>query len=194
MRSVLIALLFLVLPAARLLAESTPEQMVTLYFDSFKKGDFETIAINIHDEELEKFKESVFPAIERSLEQDPVGASRDAAALRYFMGKDSIEVVREEPPREFFIRFMKWIAQLNPVMMTGMSGATIQTLGFIPEKDMAHTVFRVDVDMMGAQFSQMKVMSVKKQGEEWKLMLTGEIHGMAKMFERQTPPMKPSEK
>jgi len=192
MRTILAAFLFLALSSGRVAAEDTPveiktpEQMVTLYFDAFKQGNFEVIADNMHEQELIKFKAAILPAIEKSREQDPIGAGRDAAALRSFLGIDSVDVVKAESPRDFLVRFMKWMAKLNPMMMTGMAGATMETLGSVPEKDMVHIVCRVNVDMLGVNFSQLKVMSVKKQGDEWKLMLTGEIDGMAKVLEGQS--------
>jgi len=52
------------------------------------------------------------------------------------------------------------------MMARTMAGATIETLGFVPEKDMAHVVYRINIDMMGAKVSQLNVMSLKKQDKK----------------------------
>jgi hypothetical protein len=148
----------------------------------------ETLAANMHEGELAKFQQTLLPVIEQSLESDPIGASRDAAAIRQLTQQDSIETIRAETPRAFFIRFMKWMMKLNPMMVTSLAGATIQPLGFVPENDMAHVIYRINLDMMGAKVSQLKVMSVKKQDEAWRLMMTGEIEGLGKLFNQKPKP------
>lgn len=180
---ILPVLALLVLPVASLTAQSTPQEMARIYFDAFKQGDMTQVADNMHEEELAKFRASMLPIIERNLDAEQMVMTRDAAAIRQFAGEDSIETLRDESPRDFFLRFMNWMTRMNPMMLKMMAGATMEPLGFVEEKDMAHVVCRVNVDVMGATVSQMNVMSVRKQGDTWKLMLTGEIEGLAKAMQ-----------
>ena len=183
MKTAVAALFILTLSIVGVRAASTPEEMTVLYFDSFKKGDVDTIVANMHEGELGKFQKALIPVIEKNVEQDPTGAGRDAAAIRQLVGKNTIDEIRQETPQAFFARFLNWMIKLNPSTIKSMAGATMQPLGHIEEEDMAHVTCRVNVVIMGATISQLKVMSVKKQSDEWKLMLTGEIEGMAKLMQ-----------
>lgn len=166
-------------------AGATPEEMIQQYFEAFKLGDMQHLASIMHDGELEKFKKTMLPVIESGVTStnEGVQSQRDVFLLKQITGRDAIETIREESPRDFFVRFMKAVLKMNPTMTTTLSGATIQTLGFITENDMAHVVYRMSLDVMGAKMTQMNLMSVKQQGDEWRLMLTGEVEGMSKLLE-----------
>jgi len=164
-------------------AEKTPEEMIQLYFDAFKKNDLKQVADNMHEGELAKFKDVMMPVIEKGVESAAGGYTDDHVALRLFVQSENIEAIRADSPKEFFLRFLNWVMQLNPMMKTSLDGATIQVLGSVPESDMAHVVYRMSLDLFGARMSQLAVMSVKKQDGEWKLMMTGEIEGMGKLLQ-----------
>ncbi len=169
-------------------AGSTPQEMARLYFDAFKSGDMESMAANMHEEELAKFKDSMIPVIAKNLNPDTVDMTREAVAIRQLAGRDSLEKIQAEDPRVFFLRFMNWMNRMNPMIAKMMSGSKIDTLGYVEEKDMAHVVCRITMEVMGATVSQMKVMSVKKDGEQWKLMLTGEIEGLSSAMQPRSTP------
>jgi hypothetical protein len=175
-------LVLLATPFLTLHAETTPEDMILRYFDAFQRGDVEALASIMHEGELAKFKKTLLPVIEVNLMMDPVGASRDAAAVRQFAGPDDVETIRAESPTAFFTRFMNWMIKLNPTLVKSMAGATIQPLGSILEDDMAHVTYRIQLSVMGASMTQLKVMSVKKQDGEWRLMMPGELEGLGKLM------------
>jgi len=170
------------------IAEKTPESLLVEYFNAFKTGDLETMSAIMHDEELEKLKKEMLPVVERGINSVKSGIGQDQVAKRLFSESDDIEAIRAESAKMFFIRFMEWVYVLNPSMKTAMSGATVQPIGHVMEGEVAHVVYRVGVEMAGTKFNQVTVMSAKKSGDEWKLMLTGEIEGMGKLLQRNMKP------
>ena len=163
-------------------AGQSPEEMIQLYFDAFKKGDNQVLADNMHKGELARFKDALMPLFETGLDSSPGGFASERAMLRLFVGDADMEQVRNESPQDFFIRFLSWVMGLNPAIKQSMAGATIEIIGSVPEKDMTHVLYRMSVNMMGTTMKQLSVMSVKKEGDDWKLMLTGEIEGMSQML------------
>ncbi|HMO49652.1 MAG TPA: hypothetical protein PKE26_02975 [Kiritimatiellia bacterium] len=178
------SIILCLLGASFLARATTPEELVTRYFEAFKKGDMEAVAGEMHLGELTKFKDTLLPVLEQTIVSSAAGPGRDELMIRQFTNRDDMETIREESPRAFFVRFMRWVMKLNPMMSQTMSAASIETLGHIIEKDMAHVVYRIHIDMMGAKVSQLNVMSVKKEDEAWRLMMTGEIEGMGKMLQQ----------
>jgi len=181
-----IALLFaFVFPV---LAEKTPEALLAEYFTAFKAGDLETMSKIMHENDLEKLKREMMPVVERGINSVKSGIGQDEVAKRLFSEDDDVEAIRAESAQMFFIRFMEWVHELNPNMKSAMSGATIQPIGHVMDGEVAHVVYRVSVEMAGTKFNQVTVMSAKKSGDEWKLMLTGEIEGMGKLLQRNVKP------
>lgn len=171
------------LAASLLRAEETPEAMAIRHFDAFKNNDMIEVANCMYEPDMVKMKQNLLPAVEKTFATDPGGISRDAAAMRLFLGNDDIEVLRAEPPRDFFIRFMNWVVRVNPMALKMVAGGTIQPLGHIMEGDTAHVVCRVNLEVLSMQVSQMKVVSVKKDGDEWRVLLGGDIEGLARMMQ-----------
>ncbi|HMP73416.1 MAG TPA: hypothetical protein PKE55_09165 [Kiritimatiellia bacterium] len=178
-----------VITAGALLAESSPEEMVIRYFQAFQKGDVDGLAEIMHEGELENFQQALYPAIAESVTSDPMGLTRQGAMVRLLTGGDDLKTIRDETPVAFYTRFMKWMIRINPAVVSSLSGATLQPLGSIPEDDMAHVVYRIQLDLLGANISQLKVMTVKKDDEgAWRLTMTGEIEGLGRLLQSGTAP------
>lgn len=164
-------------------AEDTPEAMAIRHFDAFKTGDMEAVADCMAVEDMAKMKMNLIPAVEKTFASDPAGISRDAAAMRLFLGRDDVEVLRDENPRDFFIRFMNWVVKVNPMALKMVAGGTLTPLGHVMEGETAHVVCRVNLDVLSMQVSQMKVVSLKKVDDAWRVLLGGDIEGLARMMQ-----------
>ena len=165
-------------------AESTPEEVVVTYFASFKESDMKNLASNMHPDELTKFRKMMLPVMVKGISMTTnVDESEDAMAMQVFTGDDSIGNISNESPEAFFTRFMKWVMTINPDMKSSMESAKIEPVGHVMEGDLAHVVYRMKVEMLGTFVTQISAITLKKNGDEWKLMLTGEIEGMSKLLE-----------
>jgi hypothetical protein len=187
MKILRLAFTALIITSSIAFAENTPEGMIKLYFDAFKSGDHERMAANMHPDELEKLKKELLPVVARGIEGAQSGMTRDQYALTLFADSEDIEIITNESPAEFFVRFMSWINRMNPMLKNTIGGASIETVGHLMEGDLAHVVYRVMINMSGTRMTQLSVMSVKKSGDEWKLMMSGEIEGMGKLLQRDAP-------
>jgi hypothetical protein len=54
-----------------------------------------------------------------------------------------------------------------------------EILGTVREKDMAHVVTRITAGVQEVRMNQLTVVCTKPLGMEWKLMLSGELEGLA---------------
>jgi len=183
MRLIITALLFSSL-AASAHAASTPEEVVTIYFQNFQRGDMQALAASMHPDELTKFRDMMLPVIEKGIaaaEEDP--DAEDPLAMKVFAGIDDLDAIRAESTEAFFARFMNWVMTINPMMKSSMDGTKVETIGHVDEGDLTHVVFRMHVEMLGATVKQLSAISLKKSDDTWKLMLTGEIEGMSKLLQ-----------
>ena len=168
---------------------ATPEQTATDYFSAFRRGDMAAVSMAMHPAELSKFRDMIVPVIEKGLAVEDDRA--ELLGLDMLLGGDSVEYLWTESPEEFFTRFMNWLLKLNPMMKSSMAGARVEPIGHVMEGELAYVVIRMQMDMLGAQISQVSAISLKKDGEAWKLMLTGEIEGMGKLLEANLDMMAP---
>jgi len=168
---------------------ATPEEIASAYFDAFRRGDMAAVSAAMHPEETSKFQAMIVPVLEKGLAAEDDRA--ELLGLDVLIGGDSIEYLYTEAPDVFFTRFMKWLLELNPTMKSSMAGATVQPLGHVDEGELVHVVYRMQMDMLGARISQISAISLKKDGDTWKLMLTGEIEGMGKLLEANLDMMNP---
>ncbi len=168
---------------------ATPEEVASAYFDAFRRGDMVAVGAAMHPDETSKFQAMIVPVLEKGLAVEDDRA--ELLGLDALVGGDSVEYLYTEAPDVFFTRFMKWLLELNPTMKSSMAGATVQPLGHVVEGELVHVVYRMHLDMLGARISQISAISLKKDGADWKLMLTGEIEGMGKLLEANLDMMAP---
>lgn len=174
--------------ASRAHAEASPEDLVNQYFQAFRGGDLETMATLMHPDELASMQKELIPIIAQGIDAVESGTAVDPLQLKLFSDTDSIEVISNEPPADFFVRFMSWINRMNPMMQESIRDSAIQTIGHVTETDeIAHVVYRITIMAQGTRVSQVNVMPAKKLDDEWKLMMSGEIKGISSLLKKNMP-------
>jgi hypothetical protein len=161
----------------------SPEQLVSLYYEKIGKGDMAALADYMHGEELKKFRDMILPILEEGIK-----SGEDSEVLKGFTRGDPLEKVQQYSPKEFFRRFLAWITEINPGMTDILKNSTFIPIGHVADGDLIHVVFRMNTKIEGVTITKVSVMSLKKDGAEWKLLLTGEIEGMTKALQRQGKP------
>ena len=58
-----------------------------------------------------------------------------------------------------------------------------QILGSVPEKDQAHVLARVNSRALGMEQSTLTVISTRRDGDGWKLLLNGQIESLRRMLQ-----------
>jgi hypothetical protein len=168
MRAWILTLVLLGTGAAQ--AASTPEQTVKDYMTAFQQRGMTSVAEFIHPAELERFKSMLMPVFENSPEADR------QQGLDMFFGKGTtLETLKAMPPAKFMSSFMEVVGK----QLEGMKFSSFDVLGSVREGELVHVVTRVGVDAKGIQMTKLQVTSTKPFGKEWKLILTGELEGIA---------------
>lgn len=144
--------------------------------DDLAKGDFDKYASRYHPEALESFKKMMLPIFELAA-QDTSGES--GTAQIFGQAFKDLEEVRRMSPEKFFSSVFRVLMGSTPSMKDALAGAKVESLGYVAEADLAHVVTRMKVSMMGMSVTKLTVVTMKKQGDDWKMMLSGDIEGMA---------------
>jgi len=159
----------------------SPEELVLLYYKHMATHDMNTLAGYMHSKALNNIKEMLLPFL-----KDALNSNEASGLLFAFTQGDTLKQIKEYSPQKFFSRFLLWILSLKPDMDTILKTSSIKPIGHISENDIAHVVFRMTSDFKGMRISKLSVMSLRKEGNKWKFLLTGEIEGIAQALQRQT--------
>lgn len=157
-------------------AAESPESVVQRYSAALKAGDYQKCAELMHPEALEKFRNLLLPLLDV-----PPGHDKDDSALALFGGKDAA-AVKKLSPTEFFASFMGGMTGKAPGLKEALGSANMTPIGSVPEGDVLHVVCRTSAALQGASFSMMEVVSVKRSAGNWRVLLSGEIEGMAELL------------
>jgi len=163
--------LFLVLLALipRLLsAQQTPEQAAERYFAATKAMDWSATAAMMHPQALQSMK-SMFVEL----------ASLDSAGtmIRPMLGVQPDELAAL-PPARVYERVLNMITRMQPQAIEAMRGASFDVVGHVMEGDTAHVVYRLRMAVEGNTVTQTSVLSLARDGGDWRGLLTGDIQNM----------------
>lgn len=167
--AVMAALLGLVMPA---FAESSPGSVAVAYFAAIKSDGLVAAADYIHPDELQRFRGMFSPLLANV--NSPVAQS---FAQAVFGSGATAQSVAALDPLSFTGGFMGFVeGQLKGVDMTF---GDMQILGSVPEGETVHLVTRSSPGAAGVQITRLEVMSLKPYQDTWRLLLSGEIEGLA---------------
>jgi hypothetical protein len=165
---------------ARAAPAAKPESVVQDYFAALQQNGLTSAADFMHPDELRRFKEMIFPILAA---EDAAGRHDLREAM--FGANATMGDAESASPADFLRAFMRFVA-------ARMSDAKphfdrIEVLGAIPEGDVVHVVTRVYVGVGDLAVRQMEVVSLKPSGDDWKLMLTGQMEGLAQALRARVP-------
>ncbi len=178
MRLYTLLLIGLVLSAVQPQAE-TPEEVAANYFAQLKLGGANKVAALMHPDELRKFREMLTPIVESGL-----ASEKERTLFRKFSDPKDASKMKPLNDSEFMNTFMEWVEVVQPGFTATLKSATIETLGHVREKDISHVVVRMKIHADGVDVEKMGVVSVKDYQGKPKMILTGEMKGMAEALKR----------
>jgi hypothetical protein len=169
----------------RAVAQSSPEAVAVAYVAAIKSGGFSASADFIHPDELQRFKSMFAPLL-----ADPKSPAAQGFAQAMFGPQATAESVAALDP----LSFMRGVMSFLEDQMQGfdMTIGDVQVLGAVPENDTVHLVTRNTAGAAGVQLTQLEVMSLKPYQNTWKLLLSGQLEGLAQALNR-TPTPSPDE-
>ncbi|MEM9594087.1 MAG: hypothetical protein AAGD06_07480 [Acidobacteriota bacterium] len=173
-------------PQADAAALEGPEAAASAYFTSLQNEGMGSIVDHMHPEELGKFKAMLQPVFEAAAR---IG---DRGILDMTFGPEAtIEEVQGSSPAQFMASFMRIIeAQLGG---QGLNFDEIEVLGTVPEGEVSHVLTRVKVGAAGVYMTKLEVISFRRDGDRWGMMLTGQMEGIAQALRANLPAEPPPE-
>lgn len=175
MKTLLLSLLLACLPlpafAQTAPATDTPEAAAAALYAAMQRGDWKGAAALFDPAALKEFRGTMAPLLELGAD----GAQAEALAMM-FGGLEPAEL-KAASDTAFFAAFFGGI-----VASTGVKLDQQQVLGSVAEGDVRHVVTRNTVSGMGIRLTQMEVVSARKTADGWRVLLSGEMKGMAEVL------------
>lgn len=170
-------------------AFATPELTVRSYFAALQKRGVESMAEFMHPDEARRFKDLLMPIYEFE------ASAQERHLLDATFGADaSLEKIKAAPPADFMRALAKLMAAQTAELAISLDA--IDVLGSVPEPDkgLVHVLSRVQAGAMGIVVTKLDVTSLKLHDGRWKMMLTGDMEGLAQALRSRVPvPENPSD-
>ena len=150
----------------------SPEEVVRAYFHSLRDHGFTGVVEFMHPDEMSRFKGMLIPLIEADFQ------SGERELLDSILGpKATLTDVKSISPKDFMRACMGMIdAQLDHARL---SFDKVDVLGSVKEDDILHVVSRLRFGVDDIVVTQMEVISLRQYNGDWKLLLTGDMEGLA---------------
>lgn len=172
MKIIKVALLLLIFSNTSAYAKNATETAVD-YFDMLKKKNYSAAATYFDPQALKEFREMM------SFINEMPAEGRQGFIEAFFGQGATKESVSKLSNSDFFSSFLKAIMK-QAEKAGGINFDNMEVLGEVMEgSQIAHVVSRNKISMGGMELETMEVVSFKKNGKEWKALLSGKIKGMA---------------
>jgi hypothetical protein len=153
----------------------SPEEVAKASMEFMKKSDWSSYARLMHPDALAEAKKlfrSVFVADE----------SGKTAEL--FFGVKNSKEYDALSDTAVFEAMMNNIAKKIPLFTDIMKTMDFSIIGSVPEgADIVHVVYRTSTKATGLSISKLEVTSLQRHQGRWRMMLTGDIEGLAALFQ-----------
>lgn len=155
-----------------LLAQSSPEAVAEAYVAAIRMRGLPAAVDYIHPDELRRFKDMLSPLFAQA-----ASPTAQSLARAVFGPLTSVEAVARMDPASFMRGFMGFLDGQLKALETTIGDVRI--LGAVREGDTVHLVTRNSAGAAGVQFTKLEVMSLKPYQDTWRLLLSGEMEGLA---------------
>ncbi|WP_455201399.1 hypothetical protein [Kaarinaea lacus] len=159
---------------------ATPEHIADQYYQLIDANQWSNIADMMHETALTEFKTKLLPTLK------PLNHSGKSGLLKKTFGKEATyEDASKASNKEFFVNVVGNVASL--VRNTGIRNTQTTVIGKMPEgKDVVHVLVRETYRLGEIKISNMEVLSFKKSGDGWALLLSGKIRGLVQTLQTST--------
>lgn len=182
LRPLLLALLLAAVPSAAAAQADTPEAAAAAYGRAMASGDLAATAELMHPDALEEFKTFVVEFVGFAAESGEPEAKRELTRL---FGFADAEAARAAPAEEVYRRFFG--GPVGQGLAEVVGSVRVVPIGHVPEGGDAHVVARMEMEMEGVRLTRMNVISLRPDGDRWKVLLTADIRQFVESLRRQLP-------
>jgi hypothetical protein len=166
----LAVILCLPLAAPARAGQETAESVAKAYFAAMQAGDWAKCAGLMHPEALASMKRT-FGSV--------IGVDKSGGAAKAIFGLKSNAEFGQLRDAEVYERLMNFIVQSVPDMKTALANSTATILGQVSEGgELVHVVYRMQFKMQGADVGEVELISFKKDGANWRALLTSDMEEM----------------
>jgi hypothetical protein len=156
------------------------EKVVEASLKATGAADWKGYSELVHPDSLQQFKAMWLPILQRAAKDAP---GEQTELLSLFEKGNDLKSLIAMKPKEFFVSAMKGLtskaAKVNVRAPTGDS----KIIGTVREgSELAHLVIRSRVG--NTESTKVEVVTVKRTGLDWRLMLPDAIQAMAEAFQR----------
>lgn len=150
----------------------TSAEFAKAYFSDLENGDYVAAAEKFDPEQLNEFRTMMEFYKE-------IPAEGQAQFIQTFFGSDqTAESIEKINDVEFFAGIFTFIMR-QASAAGSLSFDGFEVLGEVMEgEDIAHLVTRNRVSVGELEVEAMEVVSLKKEGEEWRMLLSGKMKGL----------------
>ncbi len=165
--------LILLLSSISSVYAETASETAAEYFNVLKKKHYNTAATYFDPTALNDFRQTM-----SFINEIPAEAQQEFFQVFFGPGANQ-KSISELSDTDFFASFLRAVmAQAEAAGTINIEG--IEILGKVMEgSDIAHIVTRNRASVGKIYMESMEVISFKKKGNEWKLLMSGKIKGMA---------------
>lgn len=170
-----------------------PEEVAHTYIRGMADLSLHVVADTMHPTALDGFK-SILVKVADAITAAPADRKPPERVVSALFGDDGLAGMKTREPRDVFVRFMSNLTTFVPQIREMTAGSEYQVLGHVEEGDLAHVVFRATLRRGSAEMTKMEVLSLKRDGEKWKVLLTDDIADLVSGLGRQLaagPPITP---
>ena len=158
-------------------------EVATKAYDAFRQADWETYASLLHPEALSRYESILRPVFDAVIQVDSAGNMSEE--FKWFDRIINTEEFLNMTPKDFFAFSMDEIVSAVPGLGAAMKSSNIDVIGEIPEGDtLVHVVVRTSAEAMGIGMTEVSVLTTRKSEGEYRLMLSGQIEGLAMTIAR----------
>ena len=159
-------------------AATSPEDVACEYMAALREEGIVASVRYMHPDELQRFKAMFQPLFDASDSEAALGL------LKVFYGEKATPKSVAALSAEEFLRGFLRVADTQFKALDVTFG-DMQVLGSVQEGDVLHLVTRVNAGTPDFSLTQMEVVSMKRHGDDWRVMLSGQVEGFAQAIRGQ---------
>lgn len=182
MRALLLLIFTFAFNAHAIATDSTPQAEVQAYFSDVQSKGIRAVADHMHPAEIARFKELLLPMCAQGAE------SKGMAFCKGVFGAGATEKsVAEMSPRDFMstvLNFLVTVLGDHPALAS-LRIRSAELVGSVHEGELVHVLARTKASVSNLNVVSMEVISLKKDGDEWRIMLSGNLESLAKALGQQ---------
>ena len=161
-------------------AAETPEEFSTRYFESMRRNGMRDMVNFIHPDELKKLADFITEIA------DAEARDGKTESVPFLKNGETLESLRKLPSAEIANKFLVWVGEVAPQLTQMLRTAEVKTVGHVTDGDTVYVVAKLSFTMDGEVINATDVLQLRRDGENFKMLLKAEMTGILKAMKKAT--------